>query len=88
MFHPLRSTRQQAAQQHLCPPTPNRCRRPQASDVLRQMLDPASKPGAALRKALPGGRPPALPDLFSIGQYVRTTIIGLGSSGDDDKKGE
>jgi hypothetical protein len=57
---------------------------PQASDVLRQLLDPASKQGAALRKPLPGGRAPSLPDLFSIGQFVRCTVIGLGGGGDGD----
>jgi hypothetical protein len=51
------------------------------------MLDPDSKPGAAMRKAFPGGRAPALPDLFSIGQFVRCTIIKLGGEGDDDEAG-
>jgi rRNA biogenesis protein RRP5 len=76
----------------LPPPAPHTIRpaihapTPQASDALRQMLDPDSKPGAALRKAFPGGRPPALPELFSIGQYVRCAVIGLGG-GDDDAGG-
>lgn len=59
----------------------------EASDVLRQMLDAGSKQGAALRKALPGGRAPALPELFSVGQYVRAVVIGLGGSGGDDDGG-
>ncbi|GBF92560.1 hypothetical protein Rsub_05174 [Raphidocelis subcapitata] len=62
----------------------------EASDALRQMLDPASKQGAALRKPLPGGRAPSLPDLFSIGQFVRCTVIGLGGgdAGDDGGGGK
>jgi rRNA biogenesis protein RRP5 len=51
------------------------------------MLDPASKPGATMRKAFPGGRAPELPDLFSIGQYVRCVVTALGSSDGDGEGG-
>jgi hypothetical protein len=49
----------------------------QASDVLALMLDPSSKRGAALRAAMPGGVPPALPQLFSVGQFVRCVVAQL-----------
>jgi len=58
---------------------------PQASDALRQMLDPTSKPGATMRKSFPSARAPPFSDLFSIGQYVRCTVIGLGGGTDDDE---
>jgi hypothetical protein len=67
---------------HRWAPAPPPSNRPQASDALRQMLDPESKPGATLRKGLPSRRPPALPELFSIGQYVRCAVIGLGGGED------
>jgi hypothetical protein len=51
------------------------------------MLDAASKPGAAMRKALPGGRAPELPDLFSIGQYVRCVVSALPSSAGGGEEG-
>jgi hypothetical protein len=41
------------------------------------MLDPSSKRGAALRAAMPGGAPPALPQLFSVGQFVRCVVAQL-----------
>lgn len=60
---------------------------PQASDALRQMLDPDSKPGAAMRKHLPAARAPALPDLFAIGQFVRCSVVRLGGDAEDDGGG-
>jgi hypothetical protein len=48
--------------------------------VLALMLDASSKRGAALRAALPGGTPPALPQLFSVGQFVRCVVAQLTST--------
>lgn len=50
----------------------------QASDVLAQMLDPASKAGAALRLARGDEPLPSLPQLFYAGQFVRCEVIALG----------
>jgi hypothetical protein len=60
----------------------------QASDVLALMLDLSSKRGAALRAAMPGGVPPALPQLFSVGQFVRCVVAQLTTTaggGDQDE---
>ncbi len=50
---------------------------PQASDVLRDLLRPASQRGAALRASLPGGVVPTLPQLFRVGQFVRCVVSEL-----------
>uniref|UniRef100_A0A383V4G5 S1 motif domain-containing protein n=1 Tax=Tetradesmus obliquus TaxID=3088 RepID=A0A383V4G5_TETOB len=52
----------------------------EASDVLSLMLDSSSKRGAALRAAMPRGTPPSLPQLFSVGQFVRCVVAGLSST--------
>jgi hypothetical protein len=41
------------------------------------MLDRSSKRGAALRAAMPNGAAPSLPQLFSVGQFVRCVVAQL-----------
>jgi hypothetical protein len=40
------------------------------------MLDTTSKTGQALLAAA-GGTVPSLPELFSVGQFVRCVVVGL-----------
>jgi hypothetical protein len=56
----------------------------QASDVLAALLGPksSSKHSGALRAT--GGTPPSLPQLFSVGQYVRCVVRELPGGGEGD----
>lgn len=58
----------------ICPqlsPCPTACATAlQVSDVYAQLVDPSSKAGAALRKALPGGTVPDHTQLFHPGEQA------------------